>query len=207
MKIVVASTNPVKINAVQQAFTAMFPDVKVMVEGCSPQVDLPAQPMSSLETKSCAIARVDAIVQQCPAADMWAAIEGGIEVNEKGETECLAWIVMRDKHNRWGESRTATFALPQSITRLIAQGMELGHANDQIFNMHNSKQNLGMTGTVTQGVIDRTTYYTHAAILALVPFRNADIYFDDTKNNASFPCKRESRLDPRLRGDDVKEVA
>lgn len=179
MKIIVASANPVKIAAIQQAYGALFPDTVFTIEGHNPQIDLPAQPKSSAETKNCAIKRVEAIVKQHASADIWAAIEGGIEINENGEMDCLAWIVMRDKYNRWGESRTATFSLPQSVVDLINQGMELGHANDKIFNMHNSKQNLGMTGTVTHGVLDRAAYYVHAAILALVPFRNETIYFDD----------------------------
>lgn len=185
MKVIVASTNPVKINAVQQAFTAMFPDVIVTVEGAKGGTEgLPDQPMGDDQTRDCAYARVTALKQRQPDADMWCGIEGGVayraNANGQKQMECMAWIVFEDKDGRASEARTGTFLLPQSVTQLIEQGVELGHANDQVFHMHNSKQGLGMIGTVTDGLIDRTAYYVHAVILALVPFKNAGIYFETT---------------------------
>jgi inosine/xanthosine triphosphatase len=178
MKIIVASTNPVKINAIKEAYEAMFPDVPCTVEGQNPHVALPDQPIGSDETRNAAIARIKAIQAEHPKADFWAAIEGGVEMNHKN-MDCSAWIVIADKEGHWGEARTATFTLPEAVSDLIMSGMELGHANDKVFGMTNSKQNLGMTGTVTHGVMNRTQYYVHAAILALVPFKNKDIYFTE----------------------------
>lgn len=180
MKIIVASTNPVKINAVKAACEAMFTDVNFTVEGQNPHLDLPDQPFGSKETRNAALARAKAVQVSHPDADMWFAIEGGVEMTNQ-QMDCAAWIVVTDKHGHWGDARTATFPLPQSVADLILSGVEMGLANDQIFGLTNSKQNLGMTGIVTHGVIDRTQYYTHAAILALVPFKNKDIYFPVSK--------------------------
>lgn len=175
MKIIVASTNPVKINAVKLACEAMFPEVDFSIEGQNPHLDLPDQPFGN-EVKDAAVARVNAVHKEHPQADMWVAIEGGVEMNEQ-QMDCSAWIIITDKEGHWGEAQTATFHLPQSVADLILSGMEMGHANDMIFGLTNSKQNQGMTGIVTHGVIDRTEYYRHAAVLALVPFKNKDIYF------------------------------
>lgn len=51
----------------------------------------------------------------------------------------------------------------------MLQGIELGHANDQVFAEHNSKQKGGALGSLTNGLLGRTEYYVQAVILALVP--------------------------------------
>ena len=53
----VASTNPVKVGAVQQALAACFPDRAVEVEGCSVPSGVADQPMSDDETKRGAMNR------------------------------------------------------------------------------------------------------------------------------------------------------
>jgi inosine/xanthosine triphosphatase len=182
MKIIVASTNPVKIASTKQALETLFPDQSFTVQGENPGVDLPAQPLSDGETKRCAIARVIAIHTKVPDADMWVAIEGGVdstndEITGATQMDSSAWIVIQDKQGRWGEARTASCPIPQAVADLILSGVELGHANDQIFGMTNSKHDQGMTGIATHGLIDRTAFYVHGLIFALVPFKNPDIYF------------------------------
>ena len=190
MKIIVASTNPVKIASTQQALETMFPQQNFVIEGHNPGVDLPAQPMNDGETKRCAIARVQAIHAKMPDADMWVAIEGGVDfsndaITAERQMDCSAWVVIQDKQGRWGEARTASCPLPKAVADLVAGGMELGHANDHIFNMTNSKHGWGMTGIATHGIIDRTAYYVHALIFALVPFKNPEIYFQESESIAA----------------------
>ena len=40
----------------------------------------------------------------------------------------------------------------------------------------NSKHHDGTVGKLTLGLVDRTSYYEHAAILALIPFINLELY-------------------------------
>ena len=68
------------------------------------------------------------------------------------------------------------FNLPKKISELIDSGMELGDADDIVFNRKNSKQNNGAVGILTGNLIDREKYYTHAIIMALIPFNNMDLY-------------------------------
>lgn len=176
MKIIVASTNPVKVNAVQQAWQAMFADTPCEVIGKNPHLDLPDQPFGN-EVRDAALSRLDAIAHDYQDADFWVAIEGGVDMDDHGAMFCMAWIVMTDAQGRSSEARTAAFPLPPKVADLILSGMEMGSANDAVFGLNNSKHNLGMTGIVTHGVIDRTEYYKHAAILALAAFKNDAIYF------------------------------
>ena len=76
---------------------------------------------------------------------------------------------------RWGLARTASFPLPPRIVSLMrGEGgqppMELGDADDAVFNDVNSKQKGGTVGKATKGMIDRTAYYEHALHCALCPF-------------------------------------
>jgi non-canonical (house-cleaning) NTP pyrophosphatase len=101
-------------------------------------------------------------------------IEGGIEV-EGEEMHAFAWIYIQSK-DMVGKSRTGTFLLPKKVTELVKQGKELGMANDIIFKKNNSKQKSGAVGILTDDLIDRTSYYTEAVILALIPFKNSELY-------------------------------
>ena len=44
---------------------------------------------------------------------------------------------------------TCSFDLPPAVAALVRQGMELGHANDHVFSLHNSKQSGGAVGSLT----------------------------------------------------------
>lgn len=54
--------------------------------------------------------------------------------------------------------------------------MELGKADDLIFSRKNSGQNDGTVGILTDGIIDRSTFYSQAVSLSLIPFLNPDLY-------------------------------
>jgi len=69
-----------------------------------------------------------------------------------------------------GKSRTTTFLLPQKVVDLIDQGYELGDANDIVFKKHNSKQNNGAVGLLTNNLVTRTSLYKQAVVLAMIPF-------------------------------------
>jgi len=74
------------------------------------------------------------------------------------------------------KSENRNFFLPNEVVKLIKDGKELGDADDIVFNRRNSKQENGAVGILTGDVIDRTKYYTEAVILALIPFKNVDLY-------------------------------
>jgi inosine/xanthosine triphosphatase len=110
-----------------------------------------------------------------PNADFWVGIEGGVEENKK-DMESFAWVVIQSKDGAVGKGRTGTFALPPKVAKLIRQGKELGEADDIVFGQKDSKQKMGAVGLLTGNVIDRTAYYTHAVILALIRFKNRKFF-------------------------------
>jgi inosine/xanthosine triphosphatase len=173
--IVVASQNPVKLQAALGGFQKMFPGEAFRVEGATAPSGVSDQPMSDDETLQGALNRAHNARTLSPQADFWVGIEGGCD-DVGGELQAFAWIVVL-ADSRVGKSRTGTFTLPAEVARLVRQGVELGEADDRVFNRSNSKRGNGAIGILTQDVIDRTAYYEHAIILALVPFKNPDLAF------------------------------
>ena len=77
----------------------------------------------------------------------------------------------------WGYAKTGAFLLPPRLCDLVLnQGMELGHADDKVFQRVNSKHGEGTVGRLTDGEIDRTEYYVHALKLALIPWIRPELY-------------------------------
>ena len=174
VRIVIASQNPVKSGAIAGAFARLFPQTTSDIVRVSVDSGVPDQPMSDTETKQGAQNRV-ALARQCrPSADLWAGIEGGIERDDQGMS-AFAWIIVESVQQR-GAVRTASFPLPPRVVELIEQGVELGHANDEVFGRENSKHEEGAVGTLTGGVIDRKELYEHAAVLAFTPFKNPKLF-------------------------------
>ncbi len=173
--IVVASTNPVKIEAARRGFAALFPDVLCRVEGAAVASGVSDQPMSDYETYRGALNRARQARRARPDADYWLGIEGGVQ-DFDGELLTFAWVVALSASG-FGRSRTATFSLPAAIAALVRQGVELGEADDRVFGRSNSKQANGAVGILTADAIDRTAYYAHAVTLALIPFKHPGLTF------------------------------
>ena len=174
-KIIAASQNPVKIKAALMGFQKMFPEDHFEIEGISVHSGVNAQPKNSQETYRGALVRVIDAYHQKPAADFYVGIEGGIE-DKNNVMEAFAWIVINSRDDYFSKSRTGTFVLPPPVADLIRQGKELGEADDIVFGKTNSKQDSGATGILTHNIVDRAQFYASAIILALIPFKNKNLY-------------------------------
>jgi inosine/xanthosine triphosphatase len=173
-KVIIASKNPVKINAVKQGFQRMFPKEQFEYKGLSVPSEVSDQPLSDEETLKGAKNRAANARKALPKADFWVGVEGGIESFDR-EMGALAWIVVYSNELE-GKARTGTFFLPKKVVDLIHQGMELGDADDIVFGKSNSKQENGAVGLLTNNIMTRTSFYLEAVILALIPFKNPDLY-------------------------------
>lgn len=175
MKIFVVSENPMKIEAVRLGFAAMFPGEELIVTGKKYDSGVKDQPMTDAETYQGALNRVETARVAHADQDYWVSVEGGVEF--KGdELETFAWVIVVNAADKRGKAKTGSFFLPERIAELIKEGKELGEADDIVFGLENSKQKTGAVGLLTQGVMDRTHYYTTAVILALIPFKSSNLY-------------------------------
>jgi inosine/xanthosine triphosphatase len=172
--LVIASRNPVKSNAILRGFQTYFPEVHFETQNIDVPSGVREQPLGDEETRQGALNRIQAARAACPQGDYWTAIEGGV-MDVDNHMSAFAWIAISTRQ-RTGWSRSASFFLPQKVAELVRQGVELGHADDKVFNRSNSKQNNGAVGILTADAIDREELYTHAVLLALIPFLNPTLY-------------------------------
>lgn len=176
-KVVVASQNPVKINATRKAFESAFPGEDFEIEGMNIPSFVPAQPMSDEETLEGAINRAENAKLARKTADFWVGIEGGIETD--GEfMDAFGWIIVLSA-DMMGQTRSCTFPLPPYVVKKVLAGEELGHVNDEFFKMHNSKQGGGAVGSLTDNLVTRMDLYYQPLILALIPFMQAELFEED----------------------------
>lgn len=161
------------------------------------------QPFGDDETKLGAYNRAQAVFASATVqVDFAVGLEGGLEKSLHPQTKedqlyCMAWMAIvgrknfncftqREQSNTSDENdmycsyaKTASFLLPPKICQLVLQeGMELGHADDQVFDRTNSKHGSGTVGVLTNGEIDRKDYYVHALKLCLIPYVKCELYLN-----------------------------
>lgn len=175
MKIIVTSKNPVKVEAVKEAFQKVFNNNTITIDGLAVPSGVSDQPLSDQETITGAMNRLNNAMSINSKADYYVSIEAGINDIE-GEMYNYAWVFIKNRENKLGKSKTDTFVLPSRVRELILEGKELGKADDIVFGHTNSKQTIGSIGILTNNLITRTSYYTEAIILALIPFMNSELY-------------------------------
>ena len=171
MKVVVASNNPVKRKAAEDAFQRVYPDAIIDITCVGASSEVSDQPTGDEETRIGAINRAKNAAQKQNEGDFWVGMEGGIEVIEN-TLFAFAWMAVLNSDGQLALGRTTTLPLPPSVLRHIEQGMELGQANDLVFGTHNSKQAGGAFGLLTDNRYTRQGIYAQTLEIALIPFVN-----------------------------------
>jgi inosine/xanthosine triphosphatase len=173
VKIIVASKNPVKMEAVREGLATLINE-NIELLGVSVESGVSDQPMSDAETLTGAVNRVRQAIDQYPGHDYYVGLEGGVEQTASG-LMAFAWMVISNGE-KTGQARTASFFLPPEVAKLVHQGMELGDADDIVFAKQNSKQQNGAVGLLTNNAITRKTLYLPAVQMAFIPFLNPELY-------------------------------
>ena len=169
MNVVVASKNPVKIRAANEAFCAVFPGKSIDIRGIEVESGVGDQPESDAKTREGARSRALKARDAEPGADFWVGLEGGVEVFD-GQLMAFAWMAIKGRAGDISEARSPTLPLPPAVKELVDAGMELGEANDRVFSTMNSKQGGGAYGLLTDGRYTRESIYAQTLIIALTPF-------------------------------------
>jgi inosine/xanthosine triphosphatase len=176
VRVVVASTNPVKQEAVYAAFNKAF-EVAVDLIGVKAPSEVSDQPMTDEETKTGAINRARNAQLLAPDADYWVGVEGGAAMMDN-DMEAFGWMAVLHA-TKLSCTRSATFLLPDQIAAQLKAGGELGPAMDALFKEHNSKHKGGAVGLLTNGLVTREALYEQPLLMALIPFLKPDLYSAD----------------------------
>ncbi len=173
-QLAIASLNPVKIRAAQQALEAAFPDQQWQLRPHAVPSGVAEQPLSEEETRQGAENRLAALQQAAPDVDFYVAIEGGYD-RLQGQPMTFAYIAISDGR-RVQLGRSGTLPLPESIGAALEAGGELGPLMDQLFNDNNIKQKGGAIGVLTHHLVDRTGIYRDTLCLLLAPWLHPTLY-------------------------------
>lgn len=175
-QVVIASQNPVKVNTIKSSFAKVFPDQEFEYISVNIASDVPDQPIGDEQTLLWAKNRVKNARFLYPDAEFVSAgLEWWVTIDEQWMGWSYGWIYM-ESHDKVGMAKTAMLQLPPKIVELLQQGIELGDADDIVFGQTNSKQKMWAVWLLTDWLIDRTMFYEHACILALIPFLKTELY-------------------------------
>ena len=143
-KVMVASANRVKIQAVENGFRKMFPKEMFETEGVPVPSQISNQPRGDEETFQGACNRVDNVMKKNGTGDFFVGIESGIEEWDR-DMGNFAWVVIRTKDGIVGKARTGTYFLPGKISGLVRAGKELSEAGDDILRQEHIGQKMALS--------------------------------------------------------------
>lgn len=175
--VAVGSLNPVKIQAVAQAFAIVWPENLWRVNGYAAVSGVRPQPLSD-EESICGARQRARQAMVALEADFGVGLEGGLQ-QIAGVWFDRGWVVVSDPQGREGLGATLSMAVPPMLMRRIFAGEELGDAVDAVFQQINSKQQGGYFGLMTGGKVDRMVSFVHGVIAALARFMRAELWHSE----------------------------
>lgn len=164
LTVAVGSTNPVKVRAVKAAVQWVLQqrgeEREVEVRGHAAASGVAAQPFSDAETKQGATNRAQAVLAMDPSAELAFGLEGGV-MKADDTLYSVVWVTLTDRQGTSLSLAGNRFPLPEVIVRGLRTGKELGDVMDELEDRENIRQEEGMFGVLTDGVIPRQEAYEY----------------------------------------------
>jgi len=179
VKILVGSENAVKSAAVKMAFSRYFDEVEIQAHAVNSQVShqpINDETFEGARNRALELSRINR--EQNLGARFCVGIEAGI-VQLYARWFAFSVISIIDDRDRMSLGITPPYELPDSVTRELLAGTELGDVIDRLVGDYNTKQKGGAIAFFTRGVMDREKLYIQGVTLALIPFVNERLYFGE----------------------------
>jgi inosine/xanthosine triphosphatase len=176
--IAVGSTNPVKLSAARAVLAPLAPSARI--DGVAVASTVSEQPFGDEETIRGALARA-AAARDALGAELGIGIEGGVVEQADGEMRTCAWAGVVDAHGRSGVGGSLALLLPRRVAQMIRDGLELGHAMDEMVGERDTKRGKGAVGILTGDLVDRQRAYEVLVTYALAPFLTPQLYSDERR--------------------------
>ncbi len=177
LRVVVGSTNPVKIAAVRAVLARVRPEVEVF--GVSVASGVPDQPFGDTETIRGAETRARRALEQSGVA-LAVGLEGGVVEEVDGTLRTCAWAVAIGADGARGVGGSLAMPLPTAVATRVRGGMELGHAMDEVAHTVGTKHGRGAVGILTAGLIDRQSAYETLVTYALARWLAPDYFVESS---------------------------
>jgi inosine/xanthosine triphosphatase len=172
-RVVVGSTNPVKVAAASEVLARA--GCPARVESIAVKSGVSDQPQGDEETIRGAVQRARAALQATDA-DLAIGIEGGVVEEPDGHMRTCAWAAVVRRDGRIGVGGSLAMSLPDRVAALVRDGVELGHAMDRVTGGRDTKLGAGAVGILTAGLVDRQRAYESLVTYALARFLAPSFY-------------------------------
>ena len=178
MIVVVASTSPAKVDAVRRAIERIatvdssFSTATIRtldVTGVSPRM-----PMTDAETLEGARLRAVTAARSVQPPFLAIGLEGGL--SHDPIATLTSWAAATDGE-RWGFGAGGRIVLPDAVMQQVIAGRELGDVIDEIAGAQ-IRGTRGAWGWLTRDLVGRRQALLTAALAALAPFYNREVYRD-----------------------------
>lgn len=173
MIVAVGSTNPTKIQPVEEVFSHHFKKVKVV--GVDVPTGVKEQPMHHDEMYEGAYNRAKKSLKKVKGASYGVGIEGGLHKYSYGWLE-QSVIVIVNKKGEVGIGVSGGVAQPKKIIKQILKGRNLEEVMDELFGTEKIGEGIGMFGLFTKGLVTRSSGMKHGVAFALSRFLHKDLY-------------------------------
>ena len=182
MKIVVGSTNPVKIKAVENIFSTIYSKKQLEVIGIKVGSGISTQPFNEETIKGVINRAKEAMLKT--NIDLSVGIETGLFNFPSTISSYLDmhWCAILDRKGRLTIGCSSGFELPQDVIyQIIKKGKEVGEVMDEIAGMNGVGKRMGAIGILSKGIMNRIHLNEQAVLMAMIPRINEEDYFRVTK--------------------------
>jgi len=183
MVIVVGSTRPAKVEAARAAINKVARVDERFGQAAILPIDLtdvaPIMPMTDRAILDGARLRAQTLfvrTSSTPETQLAIGIEGGLDpLPIDGDRYVLkTWAAVTDGAS-WGYGAGGAILLPDTVTRQVLAGRELGDVIDEVAGAA-VRGTRGAWGILTLDLVDRQDSFTAAILAALAPFYNPALY-------------------------------
>ncbi len=169
MLVAVASRNPVKIKAVELAFSSAFTG-DVSVRSVETPPGLNPQPLSLDDTVGGAEARASWACGSAPGAAYCVGIESGL-MRIGAEWYAITVAAVRSGDGRSSLGIGPAYQLPRRVSELVmSEGLELEGAMERLYGRRGLGEQEGAVGMFSRGLSSRLELCLQAVKMALLPF-------------------------------------
>jgi len=175
--VAVGSTNPVKVNAVENVFEKVC-GRRVRVVSVRVSSGVPRQPMG--------VQAIDGAVNRArealntPNVELGVGIEAGyfpFPHTISGYLD-IQWCAVVDQTGRITVGCNAGFEPPPRVVKkVLMEKKEMGEVMEEITGIRNIGETIGAIGWLTKGLLNRTQLTEQAVLMALIPRINEKEYF------------------------------
>jgi len=176
LKVAVGSKNPAKIKGVEKAFSKFFKDVEV--EGVEVNSGVSNQPFDTETIRGAINRAVNAY--KCRKCDFGVGVEAGLFRCNFAYTGYLdIQVAAVYDGDRVCIGYGPGFEYPEKVLRAVLGGSEVGKVMETVTGIEGLGKKQGAIGYLSKNAITRAELTEIAVVMALIPFVNRKLYFNE----------------------------